>query len=61
MKNDKNISTRKLSLSKETLRHLDAKELRQAAGGISGLRCTWGLECEPGSPTAADCDSSFCG
>jgi hypothetical protein len=48
MQNSKKLATKKLSLSRETLRHLDRQELRQAAGGRPK---SFGTSCEdpPGS------------
>ena len=43
--------TKKLHVSRETVRQLVGTELQHAAGGLSGMRCSIGLtgcgECQP--------------
>jgi hypothetical protein len=53
MTNSKKLSTRKLNLNKETLRHLESNTLRQVAGG---LRCTLGGD----SCTTAPAETANC-
>lgn len=52
---------RKLTLNKETLRHLEGRALHGAAGAARTDRCdTSPLQCPVGSDTPSGCAPTFC-
>lgn len=60
MKNSKTISSAKLTLNKETLRQLDNRALRHAAGGA---RNETRISCDCATSEGGPCDSfttTFC-